>query len=46
MYSFHPGGVQVLLVDGSVRFFSETMDTRQFAALVTREKGDNAGTFQ
>ena len=46
VYSFHPAGVQVLLVDGSVRFLSETMDTRQFAALVTREKGDNAGTFQ
>lgn len=45
VYSFHPGGVQVLLVDGSVRFLSETMDIRNFAALVTREKGDRVGAF-
>ncbi len=43
VYSFHPGGVQVLLVDGSVRFLNETMDIRNFAALVTRENGDIVG---
>jgi len=30
--SYHPGGVNGLLMDGSVRFFSETIDTGNLAA--------------
>lgn len=30
--SFHPGGVNVLLADGSVRFISETIDTGDLSA--------------
>jgi prepilin-type N-terminal cleavage/methylation domain-containing protein len=44
-YSFHPAGVNIVLVDGAVRFLSETIDIRTFAALVTREKGDAVGEF-
>jgi prepilin-type N-terminal cleavage/methylation domain-containing protein/prepilin-type processing-associated H-X9-DG protein len=44
-YGFHPGGVNVLLVDGSVRFLGKSIHIRSFAALVTREKGDAVGEF-
>ncbi len=37
-YSFHPGGIQVLLADASVRFVSETTDAFTFAAAITRKK--------
>jgi len=36
MYSFHPGGVNLLLADGSVRFISETMDPFIVGSLFTR----------
>lgn len=45
VYSFHSGGVQAVLVDGSVRFVNENVDIRTFAAIVTRSKGDAAGEF-
>jgi len=35
-YAFHPGGAQFALGDASVRFLSQTMTIRTFAALVTR----------
>jgi len=35
VYSFHPGGVNVLLCDGSVHFFSEKASIRTFVSLVT-----------
>jgi prepilin-type N-terminal cleavage/methylation domain-containing protein/prepilin-type processing-associated H-X9-DG protein len=35
-YAFHPGGANVLLGDGSVRFLKETLSMRVFGALVTR----------
>jgi prepilin-type N-terminal cleavage/methylation domain-containing protein len=34
-YSFHPGGVHVLLTDGSVQFFGENLDVGIFVSLVT-----------
>jgi prepilin-type N-terminal cleavage/methylation domain-containing protein/prepilin-type processing-associated H-X9-DG protein len=37
VYSFHPGGANVALADGSVRLIAETIDIRPFAALVTRD---------
>jgi prepilin-type N-terminal cleavage/methylation domain-containing protein/prepilin-type processing-associated H-X9-DG protein len=40
VYSFHPGGANVVLADGSVRFLSATLDIRVFAKLVTRDGGE------
>ena len=34
--SYHPGGLNAALCDGSVRFFSETMARQVFAALITK----------
>lgn len=39
VYSFHPGGVNVLLTDGSVQFLSENVDAGMFVALVTIQGG-------
>jgi prepilin-type N-terminal cleavage/methylation domain-containing protein/prepilin-type processing-associated H-X9-DG protein len=36
VYSFHPGGANVLMADGSVRFLKAGIDIRVFARLVTR----------
>ncbi|MCA9059444.1 MAG: DUF1559 domain-containing protein [Planctomycetaceae bacterium] len=44
-YSFHPGGVQILLADGSVRFISETMDGCIFTNLCTRAGGEIISDF-
>ncbi len=41
-YSFHPGGAQFCLADGSVRFVSETIDAFTLAALTTRSRGEIA----
>lgn len=43
--SLHPGGVQVGLADGSVRFVGETIDTQTWRALGTREGGETLGEF-
>ena len=40
LYSFHTGGIQVCLGDGSVMFLSESLSARVFAALVTRDGGE------
>ena len=42
LYSFHTGGAQVLLGDGSVRFLSENMASSILAAIVTRDNGEVA----
>jgi prepilin-type N-terminal cleavage/methylation domain-containing protein len=39
-YSFHPGGINVQVADGSVRFISETVDAFIFASLLTRAGGE------
>jgi prepilin-type N-terminal cleavage/methylation domain-containing protein/prepilin-type processing-associated H-X9-DG protein len=39
-YSFHTGGVNVCLADGSVRFVSETIEAETFAALCTKAGGE------
>ena len=39
-YSFHTGGVNALLGDGSVRFIKNSVDVKTFAALVTRNGGE------
>ncbi|WP_152053488.1 DUF1559 family PulG-like putative transporter [Tautonia marina] len=40
VFAFHPGGANVLLGDGSVRFIKETVNIRTFAGLVTRNGGE------
>jgi prepilin-type N-terminal cleavage/methylation domain-containing protein len=40
--SFHPGGVDVGLVDGSVRLIAETIDLQTWRALATRAGGEVA----
>jgi prepilin-type N-terminal cleavage/methylation domain-containing protein/prepilin-type processing-associated H-X9-DG protein len=39
-YSFHPGGVNVAMGDGSVRFLSDQIQPEVFAALCTLEGGE------
>lgn len=39
-YSFHPGGIQVLLADASVRFVSEATNAFILASAITRKKGE------
>jgi type II secretory pathway pseudopilin PulG len=38
--SFHPGGVHALLMDGSVRFFQNTISIGIWRALATRSRGE------
>jgi hypothetical protein len=40
VYSFHSGGANHVLADGSVKFISASMDIRQFVKLVTRSGQD------
>jgi prepilin-type N-terminal cleavage/methylation domain-containing protein/prepilin-type processing-associated H-X9-DG protein len=39
-YSFHVGGIQVLMCDGSVRFLNQNLSPVTLAALVTRDEQD------
>ncbi len=43
--SFHTGGVNSLMMDGSTRFFSENMDVNVWRALGTRAGGEIVGEF-
>jgi prepilin-type processing-associated H-X9-DG protein/prepilin-type N-terminal cleavage/methylation domain-containing protein len=47
VYSFHPGGANVLFADGSVRFLKASIDIRILARLVTRAGGEvvSAGDY-
>ncbi|MFH1266842.1 MAG: DUF1559 domain-containing protein, partial [Planctomycetota bacterium] len=45
LYAYHPGGAQVLLGDGSVRFISETIAGTVFASLISRAGGETIGEF-
>jgi prepilin-type processing-associated H-X9-DG protein len=40
VYSFHPGGANAAMADGSVRFLRETISIRALAALSTRVGGE------
>jgi prepilin-type N-terminal cleavage/methylation domain-containing protein len=44
-YSFHPGGFNYLLGDGTVKFYNEDGDIVVLAALVTRDQGGNEGNL-
>lgn len=39
-FSFHPGGVNACMGDGSIRFISETISAQAFAALCTARGGE------
>lgn len=43
--SYHPGGVNVTLGDGSVRFVSDLIDSPTWIALGTRAKGEMIGQY-
>jgi len=43
--SFHPGGAQHALLDGSVTFLSETLDATVYDALTTRSGGEVIGEY-
>lgn len=45
MYSFHTGGVQIALADGSARFISENIAAYTLASLITRAGGEVPGEF-
>jgi prepilin-type N-terminal cleavage/methylation domain-containing protein/prepilin-type processing-associated H-X9-DG protein len=40
LYSFHTGGVNAVMCDGSVRFLKESMATKQLAFAITSQRGD------
>ena len=41
----HPGGVNVLYADGSVRFIKESIDPKIFEALSTKSGGEVVPNF-
>ncbi len=43
--SYHPGGCNFVLVDGSVHFLDETIDRRTFGNLGARNDGEVVGAF-
>lgn len=43
--SYHPGGVQVVLADGSTRFVSQTIELRIWRGLGTRMGGESIGDY-
>ena len=43
-FSFHVGGMNALMADGSVRFVVENISAATFAALITRGGGDAVGS--
>ena len=45
VYSFHVGGAQFTMADGSVRFISENIDLLTFISLCTRAGGEVVGEF-
>lgn len=45
MYSFHEGGIQILMADGAVRFIGENMAFETACALASIDAGDIVGEF-
>jgi prepilin-type processing-associated H-X9-DG protein len=43
--SFHPGGCNFLLMDGSARFITEAIDMTTYKALGSRNKGEVVGPY-
>jgi prepilin-type processing-associated H-X9-DG protein len=45
LYSSHPGGVNSVFADGSVRFLAASTPASTVIALITRAKGDQPGEY-
>lgn len=45
LHSFHAGGVQAAMADGSVRFLSQNIAAQTLAGLITIQKGEVVGEF-
>jgi hypothetical protein len=45
LFSWHVGGAQVVLGDGSVRFLSQNMSNQALASLISRAGGEVLGDF-
>jgi prepilin-type processing-associated H-X9-DG protein len=43
--SYHAGGVNVMLADGSVRFIAETVELATWRSLATRHGGEVVGKY-
>jgi prepilin-type processing-associated H-X9-DG protein len=46
IFSFHPGGANVLFVDGSVHFLKDSLNVNIAIAMVTRAGGEILGADQ
>ena len=44
-YSFHPGGVNIALCDGSTRLISDSVELNTFLNLMLRDDGQVLGEF-
>jgi prepilin-type processing-associated H-X9-DG protein len=45
IYSFHPGGSNIVFADGSVHFIRDSIDIRVIGRLVTRAAGEVVGEY-
>ena len=44
-FSFHPGGANFAMADGSAHFISDSIDAQTFVSLCTRAGGEVVGDF-
>ena len=45
-YSFHVGGINVVMADGSVQWINDSIALKEFARLVTRSGGGSSPSFE